>query len=207
MASWSNRLVATVFGGAPGLTGRAVGRTQVVVAGRDGGVRVLNTTGLPKLAEGRMFEVGREFAVTCVRLAPDESIAVVGGRDTTGRVRTFSLATGAELPAPAAHAGEVTAVAVGPGGRTLATGGSDKSVKLWGRSGDGGWAKRVAIGLPASVESVEFAPAGGPLLILLRIEFRVRVFVGRLRAELAGLGPTGPTRPARDHALRARTGE
>ncbi|KAM6443474.1 autophagy-related protein 16-1 isoform 3-T5 [Liasis olivaceus] len=63
-----------------------------------------------------------------------------------------------------AHDGEVNAVQFSPGSRLLATGGSDRKVKIWEVFGDNCELKAALSGSNAGITSVEFDSAGSYLL-------------------------------------------
>jgi RNA polymerase sigma factor (sigma-70 family) len=69
--------------------------------------------------------------VSALAFTPDGNtlLARDGGGD--GRVRLWDVATGKEVRALAGHHGGVYALAVAPGGKTLASGGDDHVLRLW----------------------------------------------------------------------------
>jgi len=70
-----------------------------------------------------------------VRLSPDgKRLAVAGnaGRFRTGEVRVFAVDSGREVVPPLkGHTFVVRMVAFSPDGQRLATGGTDRTVKIW----------------------------------------------------------------------------
>jgi WD40 repeat protein len=96
-------------------------------------------------ADWSMFAKGTEL--TSLAIAPDASF-VVGGSDT-GTVKVCESTKGQVLQTFDAHGQRVTAVAVSPDGKLLATVGLDNIVKLWDRA-NGKELRRWA--LPALVQ-------------------------------------------------------
>ena len=180
--AWTNDL-AGILSGLHGLDSVAVGPTRAVAGGRNGSVFVL-------IPEGEKLTKRAEFPrpgdpVSSVSLSPDESLAAAGTR--SGVVRLCRIADGTET-ALEGHAGGVTGVSFRRDGTLLATGGKDRSVKLWRRAGDTFELLFAASDLPSAVASVEFSPADDTLLVLLVNEHAVRVWdVARLRTHLSGL--------------------
>lgn len=181
--TWTSEF-AGILSGLPNLNALAVGPTRAVAGGRDGSVFVLKP-------EGKSVTRAHTFPhpgdpVSAVALAPDESVAAVGTRN--GRLRLCRLADESEV-ALDAHAGAVVGVSFRRDGEVLATGGKDRVVRFWRRTG-GTFEPLFAVSnLPSAVLSVEFSWADDRLLVLLTNEHAARVWdTARLREHLDGLG-------------------
>ena len=179
--TWENA-AARIILGLPALEALAVGPTKAAVGGQDGAVHVFN----PKVEQVAAFPHAGD-PVQAVAITPDESLVVAGTR--AGRVRIIRLADGTELPARDAHPGGVTAAAVSRDGMYLATGGKDRTVKVWRRTADGFEWLFAATDLPAPVAALEFGPTDLRLLVLLTNDHAARVWdVTTLRDQLKELG-------------------
>ena len=80
------------------------------------------------------FYAGHSRPTNAVLFHPDEetAISVSGGRAVgKNELKVWEFATGEELATAEAHEGRIAALALSKDGRTLATGGYDKSVALW----------------------------------------------------------------------------
>jgi WD40 repeat protein len=98
-------------------------------------------------------------------LSRDGRTVFVGeAQPADGRVRAYDAETGQERFPLRGHAGAVQSVAVSPDGRTLATGGADRSVRLWDlagwRPGEPPPPFRTLVGHTNEVCSVAFSPDG-----------------------------------------------
>ena len=106
------------------------------------------------------FYAGHSRPTNAVLFHPDEetAISVSGGRAVgKNELKVWEFATGEELATAEAHDGRIAALALSQDGRTLATGGYDKSVALWNVG-------FLAIGLPevAKDDAAKAAPKTSP---------------------------------------------
>ena len=124
----------------------------LATAGEDRTIRLRDAT---SHAELRIIKVAKQD-VTDMEFFPDGSVLATVGRD--GRVRLFATETGAELwsgehhgrkGADASYVG-ATRLAISTDGRTLATAGTGKSIKIWQRMGES-WQFDVTQTLPGHV--------------------------------------------------------
>lgn len=91
------------------------------------------------------FFGGHSRPTNAVVFHPDEetAISISGGRAVgKNELKVFEFTTGEELATAEAHEAKISALALSHDGRTVATGGQDKSVALWNVA-------FLAIGLPA----------------------------------------------------------
>ncbi|HUR54999.1 MAG TPA: WD40 repeat domain-containing protein, partial [Gemmataceae bacterium] len=165
------------------LAALAVGPTRAVAGGRDGSVFVLQLQDKTVAKLAAFPHPGDP--VLSVAVSPDESLAAAGTQG--GKVRLCRLADGSESSLDA-HTGGTTGVSFRRDGTLLATGGKDRSVKVWQRAGATFELLFVVADLPSPVLSVEFSRADDKLLVLLMNEYAVRVWdVGTVRTHLSGL--------------------
>src|SRR5207249_2840330 len=112
----------------------------------------------PDKAPGMRARPNRGFAF--VRFAAGRSVLV---KDfVADHVRLVDASDGKELRAFAGHRGPMTAAALTPDGRTLATGGDDKEVVLW-EVATGQERRRLT--QPSEPRALAFAPDGNTLAV------------------------------------------
>ena len=168
----------------------------VVVVGSDNGyVRVVPADGGPGRSvpcfgdEGPAWLTDRANTVRAVDVRDDSTEAVAGTED--GRLWLIGLPAGTPLSHWTAHAGRVTAVAFGPRGEWLASGGRDGDVRLWKRTGPG-YEPYVTLTTGRPVRQVLFSTDGTDLMVLREGDSAVRVWhLSFLHNQfrVAGLGP------------------
>jgi WD40 repeat protein len=132
--------------------------------GQDCAVGGLNgTVGVWQVASGeqlRQFRFSKESFVHDLAFSPDRRLLAGGGGviNRAGLAMLWDLATGRTLHTLKGHKDQVTSVAFARDGRTLATGGLDKTVKFWDVKAG---VQRFAIeGLDCAVECMAFSPNG-----------------------------------------------
>ncbi len=176
-STWSNAVEGATRGLAS-LDTLAIGPTLVVAGGRSGSVHLLDA------ATGQFAASFSTFGdpVLSVTLSPDELLVVAGTQ--TGKLRVIRTCDREELPAVMAHPGGVTAVSVSHDGSLLATGGQDRVVRLWKRTGDRFEPVLAVSDLSGPVRGLQFG-ADDRLLVLIAHERAVRVWdVDRLKTQL-----------------------
>ncbi|WP_168218742.1 WD40 repeat domain-containing serine/threonine protein kinase [Limnoglobus roseus] len=180
-AGWSNA-VDKVLKGAAGIQAAAVGSTRVVAGTRDGSVVLVD----PATGKIQSRATTADGPVTSLALSRDESLAVAGLY--AGKLRTLNLTAGTEDVVTAPHRDTITAVALGEavGSRYLATGSSDRSIRLFVRDGSA-WRPLFALNdLGSGVNALEFTPDGGRLLFACASSLGYRVLdLDALHTELA----------------------
>jgi eukaryotic-like serine/threonine-protein kinase len=182
LGTWSNA-AETVLSGLASLDALAVGRGGALAGGRNGTLYHLDE----KCNLIAQSPRGGD-PVLAVARAPNSALAVAGTQQ--GRLRFVRPGASDDLPARAdAHPGGATAAAFDRTGALLATGGRDRSVKLWAATADGAELLFAVAHLPAAVQELHFDPRADRLLVLLAHEHAARVWdVGALRAELTACG-------------------
>jgi WD40 repeat protein len=177
---WTDAL-SGVLSGMDAVYSLAAGRERVVVGGRNGAVYLLR-------AADATTETSRRVAdnpVRSVALSPGETLAA-GGTDK-GELRLLRVPGGAVVAENAAHGDRVEALAFG-GDRLLASGGRDRTIRLW-RCDGSTLRELLTLRTSAPVRWLAFHPDGVRLFVLLDQERAVRVWhLDRLRTRLDALG-------------------
>jgi WD40 repeat protein len=97
---------------------------------------------------------------TCAALSPDGRTLAAGCWDQaagTSAIRLWEAATGKPLGECKGHEKKVTRVAFSPGGEVLASGGQDRTVRLWGFAAG---TERRRLRTDGAVQALTFAPDG-----------------------------------------------
>jgi WD40 repeat protein len=178
-SDWSNFSTE----GLPQINCLSVGRRWVLAGGRDGHVRLL------RAEDGKLEKIlpGPGGGLSAAAISPDETLAVIGTR--RGLLRVLSVPAGETISSLADHDDTVESVAFDGTGRLLATGGRDRSIRLWSRQGTE-FNRLVSLqSLPGPVKSLWISPDGSRLVVLLQKEAAVRIWrLDQLRQECARLG-------------------
>ena len=179
-------------GGRPELACVRAGARVVVAGGENGYLRVLSPAdgGVRKC---ECFEVSADTVLTerantvgVVDLSADETRAVAGTED--GRLWLVDVPTATRLANWPAHGGRVTAVAFGPTGEWLASGGRDRDVRLWRRTATG-YAPYLTFPAGRPVRQVVFTADGTKLVVLREGDSAARVWhLDELRKRFAENG-------------------
>ncbi len=119
---------ATLFGHGQAVEGLAfdVGGQTLASASRDGTVRLWETASAQQIA---VLQLG--IPALCVAYAPDDSGFAVGTAQGAITVWTRGGEAGLQRRILGGHDGDVVSLAFAPGGKTLASAGTDGTVKLW----------------------------------------------------------------------------
>src|SRR5262249_49964816 len=139
------------------------GRT-LAAGGDDGVVRLWDVA-------GREPGLRKELAphpdgVRAVAFSPDGGLlASVGTAEGKPRVGDRSAGAPRASPPPGGPRGEGGALAFAPGGRLRATGGGDRTVRLWDLSGPQPAERDVLPEQAEPVRALAFSPDGGALLV------------------------------------------
>lgn len=176
--TWSNWVEGKTLGLAS-IDALAVGRDVVVAGGRSGTVHVLGAD------KGQVLFTAPDVGdpVLSVAIGPDDGLIVAGTQG--GKVRVIRTSDQKELPALSAHPDAVTTVSVNHDGTLLATGGRDRTVKLWKRTGERFELLFAVPDLSGPVHEVQFNPADDRLLVLIAQERAARVWdIERLKGQL-----------------------
>lgn len=174
---WSNK-ISEVLTGLATLETLAVGRDIAAAGGRDGSIYVLNAANNPVTSFRNAGD-----PVLAVAIAPDDSLIVAGTQN--GLLRLVNLTTKTELPTIPGHDHGTTAVTFHREGALLATGGNDRTVRLWKRNGEGFELLFAIPHLSGAVRDLQFSPNDGRLLVLLSHGHAVRIWdIDRLKAQL-----------------------
>jgi WD40 repeat protein len=157
-----------------------------VAGGRDGLTRLL------RLEEGELILVRQwdhaNGPILALALRPEGGLVVSG--TSGGSLMTIPLPDGVPFRAVEdAHPGGVTCLAIAPDGRTLASGGFDRAVRLWRI--DAPRLRHVAtLGVASGgILDLDFAPDGRSLAVAVEGEHALRLWqLDRLEASWDGLG-------------------
>lgn len=181
LGSWTNAIAAK-FSGLSSLDALAVGPAGAVAGGRNGALYHLDAACNLRTTYARSGD-----PVLSVALSPCGALAAAGTQ--TGAVRLVRLGEGRELPDLDGHPSGTTAVAFDRTGTVFASGGRDRSVKLWARDGDRFELLLTVANLPSAVRELHFAPNSQRLIVLLADEHAARACdLAVLRRELGELG-------------------
>jgi WD40 repeat protein len=167
------------------ITSLDVGEYKLVAGSHDATVKLFDCIdrGRLKLTATARSDNGY---ITTVALSPDESLVAAG--TTQGGIMTVRVADGEVTARLVPHGDSVTSLAFSGDGRLAASGGLDRQLILWGRSGDK-LEQLLSLRLPTRVLQLEFTPDGRELLVLSHGESAVRVWqLDLLQRELGAIG-------------------
>jgi WD40 repeat protein len=180
---WFN-VAGRVMKGIAGLTCIHAGKRWILVGSGDGSGHLLRSS---DGQEETSWAFSR-YAVSCVALNQDESLAALGSK--TGDLRVVRVSNGEVVADVESHHEFVTSVAFSPDGRWLAAGSKDKTARLY-RITDASVEPVVTLHSPPGrpVVSVQFSPDGCWLGVLVSNEHGVRLWnLEKLRSGLSLLG-------------------
>jgi eukaryotic-like serine/threonine-protein kinase len=149
----------------------SVGRSWVVVGGRDGAVHLFKTTDGSSPAKSWR---GAAAPLSQLALSPDERMVALGTQD--GSLSLFTIPDGRELLRESIHRDSIETIAFSPDGRLMATGSKDRTIQI--RSDSDGFARvRLTLRTPiGAVLALAFSPDGSQLCTATRGETAVRVW-------------------------------
>jgi WD40 repeat protein len=183
--SWHDRVAERVRGmlTLPSLT---LAEPWIVAGGRDGLTRLLRLDA-GKVALVRQWDHA-DGPIHALALRPDGGLVVSG--TSGGSLITIRLPEGVpSLAVEDAHLGGVTDLAISPDGRTLASGGFDRAVRLWRIKGQ---TLRLVATLGVATGGIldlDFAPDGRSLAVAVEGEHALRLWrLDRLEASWDELG-------------------
>ena len=203
--SWADRTRATSWAsstkhisGMQGFNDLTAGRRWVATAGHDGKVTLLDARDSSLIASWNHApaETGASWKtpvdpVRSVALTRDETLIASGTQ--SGRVWIRAIPSGNAVACFEGHADSVEAVAFHPGGRLLASGSRDGTVRFWrstSRSQGEPWYWEFTLPLSAgTIHRLAFSPDGEHLSVLIENDRAVRILdLARLRDRWAELG-------------------
>jgi WD40 repeat protein len=187
---------ATFISGMSGFNDLAVGRHWVAAAGHDGRVTLFDARDGSAITSWNHTpaEVGTSWktAVDPVRrvdFTGDETLMASGTQ--SGRVWIRRLPAGDVVACLEGHGDSVEAMAFHPGGRLLASGARDGTIRFWSYSTqEGHWEWEFTLPLPGgTVHRLGFSPDGEHLAILIDNDRAARILdLASLRRQWAELG-------------------
>ncbi len=173
----------TLLGTTAGVWSVAASRDgQWLAAGGSSGVDVyLATSTVPRY---RLQLGGITRGVT---FSPDSTVLAFNTGDT---VRLFDLAAGQIIASLAGHTSVVLALDFSPDGVMLASGGADRTVRVWRKTAGNEWQLLRLLYAEAQVQSVKFSPDGQWLAIATESRtYLYRVSDWQLVSTFAGRAP------------------
>jgi WD40 repeat protein len=157
------------------------GHSHVLVGCANGYLRIVRASDGTSIKDCACFDESPATLFTesantvhAVDVVSDETLAVAGTED--GRLWLFRLPTGEKLGGWTAHSDRVTTVAFDRTGEWLASGGRDRLVRIWQRTGDG-FHQYMTLAAPGAGRVRQLVFAGDDrLLVLHENESAVRVW-------------------------------
>jgi WD40 repeat protein len=154
--------LSELFGRRSGITCLAVGRDWAAAGSNDSTVKLISVRN-PK-PPWRVLATRPQDPIHSVAISPDDSLVLAG--TSHGAVAAFRTSDGQPVDSSIRHFDRVEALAFAPDGRTLATGGRDGSVRLWGQAG-GEYRPLVTFPAAGPVTDLRFSPDGSKLAFVV----------------------------------------